>query len=99
MSSLPRGMGPGDRPRLRAHARLQWDPVRKKQIILLPESVLVLNETAAAVLALCDGQRRVSDIVATLAEHYNRPVVQDVLTFLNRLANKDVLDVVEEHED
>ena len=38
------------RPRLGAHARLQWDPVREKQVLLAPERVLVLNETAAAIL-------------------------------------------------
>lgn len=99
MSSLPRGIGPGARPRLRTHARLQWDPVREKQVVLMPEGVLVLNETAAAILTLCDGQRRVSDIVSTLASQYNRPVVQDVLTFLNRLMSKRLLEITDEQRE
>jgi pyrroloquinoline quinone biosynthesis protein D len=84
------------RPRLSAHARLRWDPVREKQVILMPEGLLALNATAAAIVALCDGQRSVSDIVATLSEQYNRAVDQDVLTFLNRLANRRLLDVTDE---
>lgn len=84
------------RPRLRSHARLQWDPVREKQVILLPEGVLALNPTAAAIVALCDGQRSVSNIAALLSEQYQRAVTEDVLTFLNRLANKRLLDTTNE---
>ena len=40
------------RPRLSARARLQYDPVRDKQILLLPEGLLVLNETAAAIVEI-----------------------------------------------
>jgi coenzyme PQQ biosynthesis protein PqqD len=58
--------------------------------------VLALNATAAAIVALCDGQRCLSDIVATLSEQYHRAVDQDVLTFLNHLANRRFLDVTDE---
>ncbi len=84
------------RPHLSTHARLQWDPVREKQIILMPEGVLVLNTTAAAIVALCDGQRRVLDIIAALSEQYNDIVDQDVLTLLKRLAHKRLLDGIYE---
>ena len=96
MSSTSREMTLTARPQLSAHARLQWDPVREQQVILMPEGVLALNATAAAIVALCDGQRCVSDIVATLSEQYHRAVDQDVLTFLNRLANRRLLDVTDE---
>lgn len=81
------------RPRLSRHARMQWDPVREKQVILMPEGVLALNPTAAAILALCDGQRSVSSIISTLSEQYNKAVDEDVLTFLRRLASKRLLDI------
>ena len=82
------------RPRLSALARLQWDPVRQKQVLLMPEGVLVLNPTAAAIVTLCNGQRSVSDIIAELSTQYNRAVDQDVLTFLNRLVSKRVLESI-----
>jgi pyrroloquinoline quinone biosynthesis protein D len=82
------------RPRLSAHARLQWDPVREKQVILMPEGVLALNTTAAAIVALCDGQRSVSTIISALSEQYKQTVDQDVLAFLQRLANKRLLDIL-----
>ncbi len=79
------------RPRLSAQARLQWDSVREKQVLLVPEGVLVLNPTAAAILALCDGQRSVATIAADLSARYNRAVDQEVLTFLNRLIHRRVI--------
>jgi len=98
VSSTPHEITLTTRARLSAHARLQWDPVREKQVILMPEGVLVLNPTAAAIMALCDGQRSVSDIVTALREQYNHVGDQDVLTFLNRLANRSLLDVTEQGE-
>ena len=80
------------RPRLSARARLQWDPVRQKQVVLAPEGVLVLNTTASALLALCDGQHNVAEIAAQLSTHYNHVVEQEILTFLNRLAGKRLLE-------
>jgi len=86
-------IGMGARPRLRAHLRLQWDPVREKQVLLGPEKVVVLNETAAAILARCDGQRTVSDIAGDLGTQYQRAVDDDVLTLLKRLAEKGLIEV------
>ena len=84
------------RPRLATRARLQWDPLREKQVLLAPEGVLVLNATAAAILALCDGQRRVSAIAAELGTRYNRVVDQEILTFLNRLRDKRLMEFKDE---
>jgi pyrroloquinoline quinone biosynthesis protein D len=80
------------RPRLSARARLQYDPVRDKQVLLLPEGLLVLNETAAAIVALCDGRRSVADIAADLGTQYQRPVDQEVLSLLNRLMGKQLVE-------
>jgi pyrroloquinoline quinone biosynthesis protein D len=87
---------PTARPRLARHVRQQWDPVRERQVLLAPESVLMLNETAIAILALCDGERSVSAIAAELSAQYNRPVDQDVLMFLQRLADKQMIELSDE---
>lgn len=76
------------RPRLATGVRLHQDSVREKQVLLTPEGVLVLNATAAAILALCDGQRSVSAIAAELSTQYNRVVSEEIVTLLNRLAQK-----------
>ena len=82
-----------ERPRLSARTRMQYDGVREKQVLLFPEGLLVLNETAAAILALCDGQRSVAQIAAELGARYSRPADQDVLQLLNRLLQKRLVEV------
>jgi pyrroloquinoline quinone biosynthesis protein D len=59
------------RPRLVTGARLRYDEVREEHQLLIPEGVVRLNPTAAEVLELCDGQRSVDEIVATLAARYD----------------------------
>jgi pyrroloquinoline quinone biosynthesis protein D len=75
-----------DRPRLAPHVRLTFDPARERHVLLTPESVTVLNGTAAAVLGLCDGQRTVADIVAALRVRYDRVDGDEVRLLLDRLA-------------
>jgi pyrroloquinoline quinone biosynthesis protein D len=61
------------RPRLVTGARLQYDEVREQHVLLVPEGVVRLNPTAAAVLELCDGERSVDEIAGTLSERYEGP--------------------------
>ena len=58
------------RPRLVTGARLQYDDVREEHVLLVPEGVVRLNPTAAAVLELCDGARSVEEIVGALSARY-----------------------------
>ena len=79
------------KPRLAAKARLKWDAVRGKHLLLFPEGVLVLNQTAHDVLALCDGQRAVAEIVKTLATQYAvdaNAIDADVKEILQKLSQK-----------
>jgi pyrroloquinoline quinone biosynthesis protein D len=72
---------------------LQWDPRRQRHVLLAPEKVVVLNPTGAAILALCDGQRTVAEIVITLAARFDQAVDADVHAFLRRLAARGVLEL------
>lgn len=65
------------RPQLASGVRLHRDQVRDRDVLLYPEGALVLNETAAAVLALCDGVRTIDDIAAALSERYGGADVRD----------------------
>ena len=58
-------------PRLVTGARLQYDEVRAEHMLLVPEGVVRLNQTAAEVLELCDGERSLDEIVGTLSERYD----------------------------
>ena len=79
------GSGAG-RPRLAPHVRLAFDPARERHVLLAPEAVTVLNGTGAAILALCDGQRTVTQIVAELHARYDRVDDGEVRAFLSGLA-------------
>jgi pyrroloquinoline quinone biosynthesis protein D len=58
------------RPRLVTGARLDYDEVREQHVLLVPEGVVRLNPTAAAVLELCDGERSLDEIIGTLSARY-----------------------------
>jgi pyrroloquinoline quinone biosynthesis protein D len=82
-----------DRPRLAPHVRLTFDPTREQHVLLTPESVTVLNGTAAAVLGLCDGERTVADVVAALHGRYDRVDGEEVRLFLDRLASRHCVEL------
>ena len=49
---------------------MQTDPQTGNSVLLFPEGVLELNETAQEIVTRCDG-RTVSEITQALAEEYN----------------------------
>jgi pyrroloquinoline quinone biosynthesis protein D len=77
-----------NRPHLARQVRMEWDPVRERQVLLAPEGVLLLNQTGATILGLCDGERTVVEIVEELRGQYNRVVGDEVRDFLARLVAK-----------
>ena len=82
------------KPQLADKARLKWDAVRNKHLLLFPEGVLVLNNTAHDVLALCDGQRDLAEIIKTLRERYKADAIDgDVKEILGRLLEKNLIKI------
>jgi pyrroloquinoline quinone biosynthesis protein D len=57
------------RPRLAKGVRLQMDSITGKSVLLFPEGIIELNETAHEILSCCDG-RTLGEIVQGLAEQY-----------------------------
>lgn len=78
-------------PTLWRLARLDFDPVRQQRVLLYPEGVVLLNETGAAILELCDGHRPIATIVHTLGERYHCDVMADVTDYLSRLAERELI--------
>ena len=79
------------RPYLPPYLKLRHDAGRDRWVLLAPERILSPDQTAVAVLKLCDGKRTVEEIAAALAEEYSAPVdvIQtDVLDLLQGLADK-----------
>jgi pyrroloquinoline quinone biosynthesis protein D len=72
-------------------ARMDFDPVRQRHVLLYPEGTVLLNETGAAILQLCDGQRSVAEIARVLQERYGSDVTADVIEYLSGLAERELI--------
>ena len=76
--------GPATVPRIANGFRLQWEPAQNAHVLLSPEGMVKMNGSAGEILAQCDGQRCVADIVATLEQRFNASALSsDVLAFLD----------------
>ena len=53
------------RPVLAAHTRYRWDKLRDQHQLVFPEGMIVLNDSAAAIVQLCDG-RSTDELIAAL---------------------------------
>ena len=69
---------------LRRGYRLQWEPRQACHVLLYPEGMIKLNDSAGWVLELLDGQRSVAAVIDRLAQRF--PGVpgldEDILAFL-----------------
>ena len=81
----------GSRPALRSGVRLVHDQARDQQALLYPEGVLLLNETAGAVVSRCDGARTVPAITGELARMYDGVTDADVRDLLAGLVSRRLL--------
>ena len=81
-----------DIPKLPRHAKLRYDEARTKWIINAPERVFELDETAAEIMQLVDGNVSINTIVDNLHKKFNKAsreeISGDVLLMLQSLADK-----------
>jgi pyrroloquinoline quinone biosynthesis protein D len=91
MTPDSRLLTPDSVPRLWKLARLDYDPVRQRPVLLYPEGAVLLNDTGAAILELCNGARTVGQIVAILTERYHADVSADVTEYLDRMAERELV--------
>jgi pyrroloquinoline quinone biosynthesis protein D len=78
-------------PKLWKLARLDYDAVRQRPVLLYPEGAVLLNDTGKAILELVDGRRSVGQIAAILSERYQSDVSADVAEYLSYLAGRDLI--------
>lgn len=86
---MPAQIADNARPRLARGVRLQVDGKTGQSVLLFPEGILELNETAKEILTRCDGQPLI-DIARALSEDYEVELatlfsdVRETLTDLQR---------------
>ena len=81
----------GSHPRLWRLARLDFDRVRQRRVLLYPEGAMFINDTGAAILELCDGSRTVGEIAHALGARYQADVGADVLEYLAGMVQRDLV--------
>ena len=63
--------------------RLQWEPAQNTHVLLYPEGMVKLNQSAGEILQRCDGSRTVAAIVAELEQAFGASgLADDVARFL-----------------
>ena len=59
------------RPRINRLFRFQWEPAQQAHVLLYPEGMVKLNQSAGEILKRCDGSTSVAEIVADLESAFN----------------------------
>jgi pyrroloquinoline quinone biosynthesis protein D len=81
--------GTAHRPVLRPIVKMRFDPIRQKHVLLVPERAVLLNETGAEILSLCDGSRTADQVIDSLTAKYpDADLRPDVMEFLGEAARR-----------
>jgi pyrroloquinoline quinone biosynthesis protein D len=91
MAPDSRLLTPDSVPKLWRMTRLHFDPVRQRPVLLYPEGAVLLNDTGAAILELCNGSHTVEQIVSILTERYQADVSSDVTEYLSLMAERELI--------
>ena len=76
--------------------RLQWEPAQKAHVLLYPEGMVQLNQSAGEILRRCDGARTLGEIVADLEQTFGRGgLTDDVTAFVVMAVERGWLEVSE----
>lgn len=84
------------RPRLAPGVRLHFDETRQAWMLLAPERVLMLDETALDIVRRCDGGTQITALIDDLAQAYSADRAEidgDVRAMLAGLIDKRVLQI------
>jgi pyrroloquinoline quinone biosynthesis protein D len=83
----PDGSG---KPSVSTRLRLQWEPAQQSWVLLYPEGMVKLNQSAGEILQRCDGSRSVAQIVAELEQAFEASGLDgEVREFLRVAADRN----------
>ncbi|WP_438391468.1 pyrroloquinoline quinone biosynthesis peptide chaperone PqqD [Caballeronia sp. DA-9] len=57
--------------KLKGIFRLQWEPAQDAHVLLYPEGMVKLNQSAGEILKRCDGTRDINALIADLQQAFN----------------------------
>ena len=83
------GLAATSQPRIGHGFRLQWEPAQDCHVLLYPEGMVKLNQSAGEILKRCDGQRDLAAIVADLETAFSAGGLEpDVRAFVEIAAKQ-----------
>jgi pyrroloquinoline quinone biosynthesis protein D len=79
-----------EHPKLNRLFRLQWEEVQQAYVLLYPEGMVKLNQSAAEILKRCDGTQTIPDIVTSLETAFSTTDLHDqIVGMLQTAFEKD----------
>ena len=76
-------------PRIGPGFRLQWEEAQDCHVLLYPEGMVKLNQSAGEILKRCDGQRTAGEIVSQLEAAFAATgLARDVFAFMDVAAQQ-----------
>lgn len=81
-------------PRVSKRFRLQWEEAQQAWVLLYPEGMVKLNQSAGEILRRCDGARSVGEVVADLEQAFATTGLEaDVIAFLELARKQQWIDL------
>ena len=82
------------KPKVARLFRLQWEEAQNTWVLLYPEGMVKLNQSAGEITRRCDGDRTVADIVADLESTFGaQNLTADVVAFLDLASERGWLEI------
>jgi pyrroloquinoline quinone biosynthesis protein D len=79
------GGGPERRLGIAPSARLRFDKIEARHVLLSPERGLALSDTATEIVRLCDGTRTASEVVQACVARYTEGNAAQIETDVRRV--------------
>ncbi len=76
--------------RINPNFQFQWEEKQNCYVLLYPEGMVQLNQSAGEILNLCDGSINIENINKTLCEKFEvEDLTKDITVFLIEAKNRD----------
>jgi pyrroloquinoline quinone biosynthesis protein D len=82
------------RPAIQLGFRLQWEAAQNAHVLLYPEGMIKLNQSAGEILKRCRGEMTVTEIVADLERAFETTgLSSDVMNLISMAAEKNWIEI------
>lgn len=79
------------KPALNTLFRLQFEQAQNCFVLLYPEGIVKLNDSASTILKYCDGKNTIKYIISDIKKHFADANKEDIITFIQQAYQKQWL--------